>query len=73
MAAERNVIRTTQLVNSLKMQKVCGKKSYSCANNEKLTIHFLWQKKEETLNSTRLNFYEQLHHKIEIKYVWDLD
>lgn len=55
------------------MQKVCGKKSYSCANNEKLTIHFLWQKKEETLNSTRLNFYEQLHHKIEIKYVWDLD
>lgn len=29
VAAERNVIRTTQLVNSLKMQKVYGKRSYS--------------------------------------------
>lgn len=68
------MIRTTQLVNSLKMQKVYGKRSYSFANNEKLTIQtFFWQKEEETLNSTGLNFYEHLHHKIEIKYVWDLD
>lgn len=41
MAAERNVIRTTQLVNSLKMQEVYGKRSYSFANDEKLTIQTL--------------------------------
>lgn len=35
--------------------------------------NFLWQKKEEALTSTGLNFYEQLYPQIKMKCVWDLD
>jgi hypothetical protein len=47
VAAERNMIRTTQLVNSLKMQQVYGERNYSFANNVKLTVQRFFGKEGE--------------------------